>query len=267
MLTKEEIIVNDSLVEEIKPMTTILGIKSANGVVIASDSQATSTTVKNLNVTKTFKINESIAIGCSGDAHQIGLLVEHLQQTLGQSKYETEFELRRKVSDDLLNIQREHNVNRAVKLGLPPALFFKPEALLAAKIEDNSFYLYLLTSDGWVYPISNHHAIGSGYILSNLVLNQQARLPNFLGKTFSDLDLKYNLWIASYVINEVKAFDPYTGGDTKVVFVDEDGDNEMPHDKVSEYYHHTIDQIAGALSQFFDNNKAIVDIFKNWYPK
>jgi 20S proteasome alpha/beta subunit len=44
-----------------------------------SDSQATSQTMKDLTTSKIFKINDSIAIGSSGDANHIPLLVEELQ--------------------------------------------------------------------------------------------------------------------------------------------------------------------------------------------
>jgi 20S proteasome alpha/beta subunit len=152
-------------------------------------------------------------------------------------------------------------------LNLAPMNFFKPEALLAGKTIDGTFCLYLITHDGWVYPIDNYHMIGSGYLLANLVINQQNRIPKSFGKRLADLELRYNVWIASYVINEVKTFDPYTGGNTKVVFIDTKGYNEIPDEKVTQYYNYTVQQIGSSFASLLENDKEIVNLFKSWYPR
>jgi len=195
------------------------------------------------------------------------LLVEELQQRLGQDDYETEIDLRKKITDELLYIHKKYDIDRAAKLGLAPMNFFKPEALLAGKTRDGTFCLYLITHDGWVYPIDNYHMIGSGYLLANLVINQQNRIPKSFGKRLADLELRYNVWIASYVINEVKAFDPYTGGNTKVVFIDTKGYNEIPDEKVTQYYNYTVQQIGSSFASLLENDKEIVNLFKSWYPR
>ena len=195
------------------------------------------------------------------------MLVEELQQRLGQDDYETEIDLRKKITDELLYIHKKYDIDRAAKLGLAPMNFFKPEALLAGKTRDGTFCLYLITHDGWVYPIDNYHMIGSGYLLANLVINQQNRIPKSFGKRLADLELRYNVWIASYVINEVKAFDPYTGGNTKVVFIDTKGYNEIPDEKVTQYYNYTVQQIGSSFASPLENDKEIVNLFKSWYPR
>jgi hypothetical protein len=68
--------------------------------------------------------------------------------------------------------------------------------------------------------------------MKRLVLNQQSRIPKINGKLLSDLELDYNVWVAIYCINEIKQIEPYTGGSTKIVYLDGKGLKEIPDDMV-----------------------------------
>ena len=69
-------------------MTTVISIKSKDGIVLASDSQGTSSKVKT-TIKKVFKINSHAGIGASGDSSQIELFVDELKQNL-QNEIELE---------------------------------------------------------------------------------------------------------------------------------------------------------------------------------
>ena len=58
-------------------MTLVIGIKAKDGVVIASDSRASSTITSNDTVQKIFKLGEHSAIGIAGDG---GLAMYFLDQ-------------------------------------------------------------------------------------------------------------------------------------------------------------------------------------------
>ena len=137
---------------------------------------------------------------------------------------------------------------------------------MGARLTDGTFCLYsLVTSQPWVYPIDNYEAIGSGYLLANLLLKQQSRIAKIKGKLLSDLELAYNIWIAIYCINEIKQIEPYTGGSTKVVFLDKDGYKEIPDDMVSNFYRETINKISESLTLLPDT-KELAELLKHGFP-
>ena len=91
-------------------------------------------------------------------------------------------------------------------------------------------------------------------------------VPNYDNKTLSDLPIGYNVWIASYTINEIKEFDTYSGGSTKVVVINKDGFNPIPDDKVLQYYNQGVDSISEAFSKALNDTEA-KGLFKGIFPK
>jgi 20S proteasome alpha/beta subunit len=47
-------------------MTTVIGIKCSDGIVLASDSQFTADKTRSLGGSRIFKVNDSIALGAAG---------------------------------------------------------------------------------------------------------------------------------------------------------------------------------------------------------
>jgi hypothetical protein len=123
----------------------------------------------------------------------------------------------------------------------------------------------MITSQPWVYPIDNYEAIGSGYLLANLLLKQQSRIAKIKGKLLSELELPYNIWIPIYCINEIKQIEPYTGGSTRVAFLDKDGFKEIPDDMVSNFYRETINKISESLTLLPDM-KELAELLKHGFP-
>ena len=67
-------------------MTTVISIKSKDGIILASDSQGTLSKIKT-TIKKVFKINNHAGIGSSGDSSHIELFADELRQNL-QSEIE-----------------------------------------------------------------------------------------------------------------------------------------------------------------------------------
>ena len=63
---------NLNLMDEDEPLTTIVGVKCHDGIVLTSDSQAEGR-IKSLGVTKVFVLKDFMALGGSGDADSIRL--------------------------------------------------------------------------------------------------------------------------------------------------------------------------------------------------
>lgn len=90
-------------------MTTVISIKSKDGIILASDSQDTSSKVKTA-IKKVFKINGHAGMGASGDSSQIELFVDELRQNL-QNEIELESGFRTKMYGILANSHRIYNYN------------------------------------------------------------------------------------------------------------------------------------------------------------
>lgn len=219
-----------SVCDESRPLTTVVGIKCIDGIIHFT-------------------------------------LVDALKLNLGQNMFDKEPDLINQIDECLTSLHKKYNVDRSFRLGFQQvSYFFMPNALLGVRLADGSFGLYRLTLEPWIESIDDYTTIGSGYLLANLILNQQSRFLKNTNKKLSHLSLFYNLWIASYTINEVKAIEPYTGGNTRVAFINNEGFTIMDDKQVSGFYQYTIEQMAGLFGDIL-KNKEIENIFKRYYPK
>jgi 20S proteasome alpha/beta subunit len=76
-------IIEDIAEIEIEPLTTVIGIKSKDGIILASDSQLTAGKMKTLGGSKIFKINNFVALSVAGIVSQMNILANALKQKLG----------------------------------------------------------------------------------------------------------------------------------------------------------------------------------------
>jgi 20S proteasome alpha/beta subunit len=83
-------------------MTTVLSIKSKDGIVLVSDSQGTASKIK-LAMKKVFKINSHLGIAASGDSSQIELFVEELEQNF-QNQIESELDFKTQMYTCTVNL-------------------------------------------------------------------------------------------------------------------------------------------------------------------
>ena len=93
-------------------MTTVIAIKSKDGIILASDSQGTSSKVKT-TIKKVFKINSHAGIGASGDSSQIELFVDELKQ----NEIELESGFRTQMYSIMTNLHRIYNYNHSFLCG------------------------------------------------------------------------------------------------------------------------------------------------------
>ena len=107
-----------NLMDEEEPLTTIVGLKCTDGIVMASDSQATvrDDKTKILGVTKIFNINNFMAVGGSGDADNVTLFVENLIGEFPQM-LATEGVLRDKIQNLTLRLHKKYNLDAKEFLG------------------------------------------------------------------------------------------------------------------------------------------------------
>jgi 20S proteasome alpha/beta subunit len=101
--------VSISLVESKQVVTTIVAIDCPDGIVMASDSQATQKVkTKTLGVTKIFNVNNFMGVGGSRDADNIELCVGHLTQELPRMS-PTENVFRDKIENVFLHLHKKYN--------------------------------------------------------------------------------------------------------------------------------------------------------------
>jgi 20S proteasome alpha/beta subunit len=256
-------------IPEIEPLTTVIGIKSMDGIILASDSQLTADKMKTLGGSKIFKINNFVALGAAGIVSQMNMLADALKQKLGNNIL-SDLELRTKIEDVILELHKNYNLRWTNALG-QETFIFNPSSILGAKLKDGSFKLYriYIAPKPWLEPIEVYEAVGSGQYFASLVLKQQNRAPNSQGQTLFDQDLNYNIVVACIVINEIKAFDTYSGGSTKVAVIYKDGIIFITDKQIKKIYNDALNDISSSLSQALtsDKNKITKEMFKQFFPK
>jgi 20S proteasome alpha/beta subunit len=210
--------IDPTITDETDPLTTIVAIKCPDGIVMASDSQATvRDKTKTLGVTKIFDVNNFIGGGGSGDADNIILFVEHLREEFPRMS-STESEFRDKIQNVFWRLSKKYNLDAREYLGIN-AHPFNPTLLVGTKNEDNSFGLYLLKENGMVYPKNEHMVIGSGGDLARLVIKQLNRSMTVADGSLHKLPIEDAIIVSCYIINDVKESDSQSGGETKVVLI------------------------------------------------
>jgi 20S proteasome alpha/beta subunit len=235
-----------------KKMTTVVGIKSSNSIIISSDSQGTNDSMKSLEISKIFQINESIGVGLAGDIGYINTVVDTLKEKLGTSQYRRELDLRQALDGIVCELFKKYNVERSKSLGFgePMSLFDVP-VILDAKLGDGTFVLYRirLSPKPWVYIVENYAAIGTGEVYAELLMRQQLRaVPAGLELN----PINYNIWISMVTVNEIKAIEPNTGGTTHVAIIDESGFRIMEKTEVVLIYNQYRRAIAEQVAQRFN---------------
>lgn len=169
----------DEDTDDIEPLTTILAIKCPDGIVMASDSQATvRDKTKTLGVTKIFNVNNFMGVGGSGDADNVKLFVKNLIGIFPQM-LPAESDFSNKIQNLTWRLHKKYNLDAKEFLGnVTP---FAPDLVVGVKIADGIFGLYLAKKNGIVYPENEHIVIGSGGDLARLVIKQLNRSIAILG--------------------------------------------------------------------------------------
>jgi 20S proteasome alpha/beta subunit len=253
----------DELEYNEEALTTTLAIKCSDGIVFASDSQSTSKSRKSktLGVTKIFKINNKIALTGSGDSDHINRTCSEIGNTFSEGILYEKNQFKEILEDLVLSLRKKYNTDRSKKLGLDNIEnFFRPICLIGINLKEG-FFLYLIRDDGWIEEIPHFIAIGSGSDLANFLLQFHNRGPTADGKNLSDLEIVYNLFVATYIVNEIKNFDTLTGGITKVGVINNEGFKELSNDEILMIYNTYREGISNSFDKLVNdkNFKKIVD--------
>ena len=256
-------------------MTTVLSIKSKDGVILASDSQGTSSKIKT-TIKKVFKINNHVGIGASGDSSQIELFVDELKQNF-QNEIELELEFKTQMYSFMVNLHRLYNYNHSFLCGYTGGrLFFTPFSIAAVipRSGDSCIYRMGFGTIGknnevspYIYKVNHDYvSIGSGSSYARLVLTQQDRLYSATNKKLSDLSTEHNVGIAAYVINEVKQLDLETSGKIQIAIVNRDGYKELSTEEQAKLYQTMTDNLYSLLNEYFSNKDKASKIIRCLFP-
>jgi 20S proteasome alpha/beta subunit len=265
-LTNEEIdvVTEDPTLE----LTTVLGLKFKDALVMASDSQSTSKsgTTKKLDSTKIIQINKFMGLTGSGDSYQIRIVADEAKGRFEEKKF-SQRELEKTLNTMIKDLHRQHNTLRSEELGYREIkTMFHPQCLVGAAHSDNTLGLYLIRDDAWVEPVDDYQIIGSGNYIGNFIISQQIRAFESQNMKLSSADVNYGVFLACYIINEIKNFDTKTGGSVNVAVIHNGGFVELLEKDVSAFYTNAVEAVSKAMGQI-TRNPSIENLFRAAYPK
>lgn len=263
----EQIEVDADSNEYVEPMTTLIGIKCVDGIVMASDSQATHRVerTKTLGATKIFIINNFMTVGGAGNAYDIKLLVEELEKQFSKQPL-SEDDTRELIRRIVLGLHKRYNTDQIQYLGERAKELFRPVAVIGIQLKEGDFGLYLVNEDAMVYPIEEQ-LLGQGAPLARLVMKQVNRSLGVFNVSLSKLSVDHVIKFACYIINEVKDSDNMTGGLTKVSKIDVNGAKELSQDDITDSYNAFSDAFSFGMAKILQISDKPFNWFKGALPK
>ncbi len=230
------------------PMTIVVGIKCADGIVISTDTQSEfgrGVSVKRLNATKIYQINEKFAIAGAGMVAHIARAVNLIKLAMREAEEEGNKELSDVMIIDIMEktltaAHKRYNLDRARALDDEGELNFWRPILICGGIcpcmdGKQDHFLSILHSAGLVEPTLDYCTIGSGAAYAEYVLK------NYY---YDGIKVSEAIPMAIYAIEEVKQIDPNCGGETRVGVIG---------DKYRELTRDEIQKITSDLVGVLDN--------------
>ena len=179
-------------------------------------------------------------MGVSGTRSYIRLLVKKLEQGLSLDDLRSEEIFKERIDGLLAQLFRERVTNRSTELGYPiVANLFDVIAILGARLSSGEYVLYqlsLIPPDPVVEVVDDYCAIGTGMNYAYLLLRQQTRAVLISGMKLANTDLESNVWLGAFAINEIKTFDKYTSGNTRIAVIEGDGFKEYSRKEIIHKY-------------------------------
>jgi 20S proteasome alpha/beta subunit len=251
-----------------EPLTTVIGIRCSDGIVIGTDSQATARTgkTKDLRAEKILEINKFSALAGSGDSNHLNKLESALRLRIGRKSF-NDYDLVEVLESVLNSLYKKYNVQKSREMGFRETKeIFHPSSIFGTKLKDGTFGLYALRDDTWVSSISNYIALGSGSDLARLVLDMNSRIAGSQNIMLADLPVEMNSFIACVTINEVKSFDSQSGGDTRIALITKDGLKKLSNEVITGAYEWYIEQISSYFSNAL-RNRSVKNMIASFYPR
>jgi 20S proteasome alpha/beta subunit len=186
-------------------MTTILAINCIDGLVIASDGQATLGAVKRSQEDKIYytKINDDVNIILAGSG--LSAYTSRFFDFFEERKNEKEINSPRDCADLCEDVARELRNNRYPD--------FNVDIIVCVGLNKNDkvyFCLYTLDPVGIAEKENNYNCIGSGSTVVEYILSRL---------WYPGIGVEQAKKIAIYAIEEVKKVDTYSGGYIRVALI------------------------------------------------
>jgi hypothetical protein len=176
--------------------------------------------------------------------------------------YENEKELTDYLYKSMHKLHEEKNkpINPMINMDSPTSLNFTPELLIGTKVKDDEFYVHhigfgneyeqIICNVPTVDIIYDYKIIGSGSVnaISSLqkIINHKLK-P--LDKKISEMSKEINVGIIMYLIDEAKEFDLYSGGDTQIGIIDNNGFKKITIKDQPDYYYRAIKYLCQLLEK------------------
>ncbi len=234
-------------------MTILIGITCKDGIVLASDSQATvggEFALPTSKITKVnFQLNEAL-IACAGDIHLANRVTEMIQDSALRSELNSPRHLADMAEAEIRKF-RDMMVDDAQKQSLEEGGFI----LMLAHFGCFDPSLYLTNILGIASkPESYYAAAGSGSVLAECFFAEFLDRPSTLPESVA---------AAIYIIDKVKRYDPSCGGQTKVKVIGREKNPYPAHDnpmtryigKVYDYPQSDIDTFEREIAEIETSEK------------
>jgi len=229
-------------------MTVLVGVPYDSGIIMASDSQGSTTgafAVKHLNRSKLRKLNAKVSrggfgeivIAGAGGSPFISKAAECVKEELDGNWFSSARELADSAEDALLKVYKRHVLDKADKLGLKPSQYDTPDLGVMMGIslarknagdgaitwKDNA--LFTISADGIAQREDDYSTMGSGSPYAEYILQRGWR---------ENMPMIMALHLAIYAVEEAKKVDPFCGAQTRVVVLTNGVGVDFPIPEVQE---------------------------------
>ncbi|MER5175455.1 MAG: hypothetical protein ABJB76_08995 [Candidatus Nitrosocosmicus sp.] len=136
---------------------------------------------------------------------------------------------------------------------------FEPEVLIGTKLKDYEFYIYyvgfcmtyelLISNPPTMELIYEYKVMGSGSSIAIGSLEKIHDKLKTLDRRISELPIEVKIGIAMHVISRAKESDLFSGGNTQIGIIDNEGFRKISIDEQSSYYYKTITSLSELLKE------------------
>jgi len=222
-------------------MTTIIGMKCLDGIIIATDGLQRCTRewvdIKHLDTNKIEKISKEIITAGSGIVPHVDKITRQLKRALKNWDHSNPNlkpcldDLEEIFETSMVTLHKKYNLERTKFLeeDIEKEDFFSPDLLVGGFCEfenkDENSFLLTLHSDGIIHFVSSYESIGSGSVLASYLLKRYY-------SPFITIQKAINLSI--WIISEVSKIDTYTNDKIFISYIQNKGICDVPEEEIDE---------------------------------
>jgi hypothetical protein len=86
-------------------------------------------------------------------------------------------------------------------------------------------------------------------------------------KPVSSLPVNFLIWLVTYIINEIKETDVYSGGHTNISIIDQRGWKNISKETILKHYEDGIQRTCKGLSQLFKDSSSAERFLRDMFPR